>query len=211
MRTAAAAVFAFALLAPRAADAGLYLGGRAGVAWPSGDLEEDVSLSSQVDFGIPLMGELGWQFGNGFLLAAYLRLSPLKLDDRIDDFCDDIDAECGAVDLGLGVEGNFNFAPDEQLQPWLGGFVGFSLLGYDAELNGEEAAFAYLGWELGAQGGVDFDLAPFTVGPFVQVRWTRFTDVTIDPEDGGDFDRDIDDQTSHLWTTVGLKLGVEFR
>jgi hypothetical protein len=214
MRTLTPAValgMALALLVPRAADAGVYLGLRAGAAWPSGDLEGDEALSSQVDFAIPFTGEAGWQFGNGVLLAAYLRVAPVALDERIRDFCDDVDADCGAVDVGVGLEGIFNFAPGEQLQPWLGGFVGWSVLAYEAELGGNRSDFAFTGWELGGQAGLDFDLRPFTIGPFVQLGWGQFTEVTIDPEGAPEFDEDLDDEQWHLWTTVGLKLGVHFQ
>jgi hypothetical protein len=211
MRTLVPAVVALALLVPRAADAGVYLGLRAGGAWPSGDLEEGARLSSAVDFAIPFTGEAGWQFGNGLLLAGYLRLAPVALDDRIEDFCDDVDAECGAVDLGVGLEAIFNLAPNQPFQQWVGVFGGWNVLGWEGEERGIEADLAFSGWELGAQAGLDFDLAPFTVGPYVQVGWGQFTDRTVDPEGAPELEDEIDDREWHMWTSVGLKLGVVFR
>lgn len=215
MRRTAFALAAFALLAPRAADAGLYLGLRAGAAWPSGDVSDtDGALSSRVDFAVPFQGDAGWQFRNGPLVALYLRAGPAELDERIRDVCDALDLEdedCAAADLGLGLQGLWSFTPGAQLQPWLGGFVGWDVLAYSAGEDGRETDFAFSGWELGVQGGLDYDLAPFTVGPYVQVGWSQFTDRTIDPAGSVKFEDDIDGRAWHLWTTVGAKFGVTFK
>jgi hypothetical protein len=211
MRALAPALVALVLLAPRAADAGVYLGLRAGVAWPSGDREGEEALSTVLDFAVPFTGEVGWQFQNGLLLATYLRIGPVALDERIQDVCEDADVECGAVDLGLGLEAIYNFSPEQQLQPWFGGFVGWSSLAYETELEGLEADLAFTGWEVGVQGGLDLEVRPFTIGPFVQVGSGQFTEVTIDPDNAPKFDDEIDDQQWHLWTTVGVKFGVQFR
>lgn len=211
MRTPAAAfALVLALTAPATADAGVYLGLRAGAAFPSGDVAAGESLSSQVDFAIPITGEAGWKFANGLTLAAYLRLAPLELDERVRDLCDDLDATCEGGDLGIGLEALYELGDVKPLQPWVGAFVGFNALGYEATFAGEEAQLGFAGWELGLQGGLDFDLTPFTVGPYVQLGWGRFTDAVVDPEDGPEDDEPIDDRRWHLWTSVGLKLGVAF-
>lgn len=216
MRRFAFALAAVALLTPRAADAGLYLGLRAGAAFPSGDLaKNEAAVSDAVDVAIPFQGDAGWLLRSGLMLGLYLRAAPAALDKDVQDACEALpgkDSECVAVDFALGLQANWEFAPGEQLQPWLGGFVGWEALAWRASTEGTKTDIAYSGFELGAQGGLDFLLVPpFKIGPYVQVGWGRFTDQTIDPEGSVKFENSIDDRAWHMWTTVGAKLGVQFK
>jgi hypothetical protein len=207
MRKVLATLVFLAALAPSAASAGFTLGGRLGVAFPGGEIGGGDKLADFVDWAVPLQLDLGGR-GEHFELGGYLRLAPGKLDASIQDGCDASGASCSSSDLGVGAQVNYHFAA-APAGPWVGGFAGWEMLRYDADLGGNKMSLSATGWELGAQGGIDFAWGGFVLGPYAVLGFGQFGKATAEVNGSSDT-QDITDKGMHRWFQLGARAGFVF-
>lgn len=196
-----------ALLAPSAASAGVYLGGRLGVGIPGGEIEKDAKLGDFVSWTVPVQLEAGFG-GERFSAGGYLRIAPGKLDSAVADGCDALGASCSVFDLAIGAQLDFRFAPGNA-GPWVGGFAGYEVLRYDFAIGGSEASVSAKGWELGAQGGIDFAWGVLRMGPYGSIGLGQFTKSTVE-SGGASASQEIADKAIHTWIQLGMRGAFAF-
>ncbi|ABS24380.1 hypothetical protein [Anaeromyxobacter sp. Fw109-5] len=200
------------LAAPVTASAGFVVGARVGWAFPFGELRNGVDLDSAVRGQIPLQVDLGWRFADRLMLGGYARLSPGVVGDNVEDACDASSLDCdGPFGWAVGGQVDVRLAPGNA-GPWIGAFGGFEALTYgdvSEAVDTDSLELSYEGWEVGAQGGIDFAWGPIVIGPWASVSWGRFTEISA--EIGG---RDTDipewDEATHTWVQVGLRGALDF-
>lgn len=198
---------AVALLAPGLASGGFVLGARGGWAIPGGDLTEGAKVSDQIDGQVPIWVDLGWTVADQLTLGAYVRFAPNVRDSSAIDRCDLVDADCGGYGLGAGAQVAFRLVPGKA-GPWLGAFGGFEALSFEQGLDTRAADQALRGWELGAQGGIDFAWGPIVLGPYVTFSFGRFTVLDLDLGDVGSPTFEIPDEATHRWLQLGLRFAL---
>ncbi len=196
-----------AVLAPSAASAGLVLGGRLGVGIPGGDVFQSAKLADLVDFTVPLQFDLGYRFTK-VTVGGYLRLGAGKLDPAVADGCDAAGVSCRVLDVGLGAQIDVRLASGNA-GPWLGGYIGAETLRYDEAVGGSAWALSFTGWELGAQGGIDFAWGVMTLGPYGAIGLGQFTSGTFELG-GAKITGDITDKATHTWLQLGVRAGFAF-
>lgn len=197
---AAAAV----LLTPGLSHAGIVLGARSGWSIPTGDVTEGIELPDQIDGQVPIWFDLGWSLPPNLMLGVYFRYAANVRDSDAIGSCDFLDADCGGYGIGAGAQLQWRLTGPAG--PWLGAFGGFEALSFEARLGDRDADQAFRGWELGAQGGIDFALGPVALGPFAAVGMGRYTVVDLDLGSLDDDTLDIEDPSNHVWITLGLRL-----
>jgi hypothetical protein len=207
MRKLLASLLVIAALAPSAARAGFTIGARLGAAFPGGEIADGEKLGDFVDWAVPFQLDIGgraqhWAFG------GYLRLAPGILDASIQDDCDATGADCSALDLAFGAQVDYHFSAGKA-GPWVGGFVGWEVLRYDYALGGLEGSATTTGWELGAQGGIDFAWGVLTLGPYGAIGFGQFGDTTLEVNGTSD-SQSISDKGTHRWFQLGAKVGFVF-
>lgn len=203
----AVASLVVALLTPTAAHA-FFLGARVGWAIPGGDLREGTDLSDQFDGQVPIWVDLGWSVADRVVVGVYGRFAPNVRDSSAIEDCDFPDTDCGGYGLGLGGQLAFRFGP-RNAGPWIGAFGGFEALSFEEAFAGETADQAFRGWELGAQGGIDFAWGPLVLGPYASVSVGRFTVVDADLSDIGGPTTAIPDAANHTWIQIGLRAAFD--
>lgn len=197
-----------AALAPSPASAGLVLGARLGGALPGGDVSNGDALEGYVDFAVPIQLDLAYRLAAPVQLGAYLRIAPAKIDSSISDGCDATNVDCSVFDLGLGVQVDFRFSPGNA-GPWIGGYAGYEQLRYDYADGTNEFAVTAKGWELGAQGGIDFAWGKLSLGPWGGIGFGQFTSSELEIN-GISASQDIEDKGTHTWIQVGLRAALSF-
>jgi hypothetical protein len=201
------AMVAVALLTPAAARAGVMLGARAAWAIPSGDITEGIKLSDQIDGQVPVWLDLGWSVDQRLMLGVYFRYAANVRDSDAIGSCDFLDADCGGYGLGAGAQLQWRFAG--LAGPWLGAFGGFEALSFEAGLGDRDADQAFRGWEVGAQGGIDFALGSIVLGPYATAGVGRYTVIDLDLGDFGGPTADLEDTANHYWFNLGLRLAFD--
>jgi len=198
-----------ATLAPSAANAGLVLGGRLGVAFPGGDVVKDSKLADSVDWAVPFQLDLGYRIGQQLTLGGYLRVAPGKLDSAVKDSCDLNGQSCSSWDIGLGAQVDFRFR-QANAGPWLGAFAGYERLRSDTTEGPDTLSLSLSGWEIGAQGGIDFTWGVLALGPYGAIGAGQFTTGKVELN-GTEIDSgSITDKGTHTWIQVGLRVGFAF-
>lgn len=195
------------VLAPSAASAGFVLGGRLGVGLPGGEVDGSGELAEVVDLAVPLQLDVGYRFTT-IAVGAYLRLGPGKLDPLLASDCDAVGASCRTYDVAFGAQLDVRLS-DGNARPWLGGYVGAETLRYDVRSGGSTAALDARGWELGAQGGIDFAWGAMTLGPYAAIGVGRFTTGTL-LIGGTKIAGDIAEKRTHTWIHAGIRAGFGF-
>ncbi len=207
-RTLACLAAAVAALAPSTADAaGFFLGARLGAAFPGGDVAADQKVGDLVDWAVPVQLEIGGS-GKQLTLAGYLRFAPGILDSAVKSGCEADGATCSASDIGLGAEVLWHFSPG-RAGPWLGGFGGWEWFRYDYALLGDKYAVTDSGWELGAQGGIDFAWGILTLGPYGAIALGEFGKATAEVNGQSDT-RSISGKRTHTWWHLGVRTAFQF-
>ncbi len=202
------ACLAAAALAPSAADAaGFFLGARLGAAFPGGEIGSGDKVGDFVDWAAPVQLEIGGS-GKQLTLAAYLRYAPGILDASVKSGCAADGATCSGSDLGLGGEVLWHFSPG-RAGPWVGGFAGWELLRYEYAPPGNKVAITDSGWELGAQGGIDFAWGILTLGPYGAIALGEFGKATAEVN-GSSNTQSISDKGTHTWWQVGVRTAFQF-
>lgn len=198
-----------ALLTPAAAQAGFLLGTRVGWAIPGGDLREGQDLSDQIDGQVPIWVDLGWSVADQLILGAYFRYAPNIRDSEAIDQCDLANADCGGYGLGLGAQLAFRFGK-RNAGPWLGAFGGLESLSFEQAFGDGVADQSFRGWELGAQGGIDFAWGPVVLGPYATFGWGRYTVLDndlLDLDETGTLE--LGDPSDHTWLQLGLRVAFD--
>jgi hypothetical protein len=202
-------IFALAaLLAPAVASAQLSLGARVGYAFAMGKAvdEDGGDLSDGVKGQIPIQIDVGYRLTPAFTLGGYFSAGYGIVGDAFSDDCDAADIDCSARVLRLGVQLDYAFKNvSPTMTPWLGAGIGYEWATLKGEQGSNEATESYSGFEfLNLQGGVDWKVGQFSVGPFAMLSIAQYSDFDFESP-AGDASGDIPNKSIHEWLQIGLR------
>jgi hypothetical protein len=195
---------AFAVLAtPFASNAQVSLGLRLGYGLPMGEAQKGADLADGVKGQIPVQVDAMYRFTPNLSAGAYLSYGFGQVGDELDEACDAPGVDCSTSGMRLGAQAAFTFAqPTAKLAPWLGAGLGWEWGKLSREAGGVDGSITYSGLEASLQGGADYRLSPkLAVGPFVNLGFGRYSDVSTD----GPFEGDIDEESVHEWLQFGFR------
>jgi hypothetical protein len=166
---------------------GISLGLRTGYAIPLGQLEEDyvyssapggaatpsASLPAHVQGMIPVQLDAGYRINPNLLVGVFFQYGVGLVNKDRQEMCSRLN--CSAHDVSFGAQTHYHFLPEASLDPWIGGGLGYEILGLTTSgldsldpRNPAESTAGYRGFFLTLQAGADFKLAQsFGLGPFV--------------------------------------------
>lgn len=200
-----------AVLSAPAEAAGPSLGLRLAWAGPVGSAAGHVPLSEEVAWQVPIQLDAIWTFppsSGRFGAGLYGSWAPARAGTAA---CAD-GASCSAQALRAGAQGLWTFYRAAPVSGrWYGGFAAWGGVGAGWEWASHARtrldATTTTGWngpELSIQGGVEWRLGLFTVGPFALVGVGRYSNVSIDtPVESGS--ASIGDRAVHAWIHLGVR------
>lgn len=203
---------------------GFELGARLGYGIPMGKLADDGAdsdLSNYISGMVPLQLDVGYRVIPNLMVGGYFMYGFGITGDSLDKSCDaakalGVDASCSAHDLRLGLQAQYHFMPEGDVDPWLGAGLGYEWLSFGVDVSSggvsQKNTITGRGFEfINLQGGVDFPLAPnFGLGPFLSFSVGQYSKASTDcsgtgcdPTDSGS--QDIDNKAMHEWLTIGAR------
>jgi hypothetical protein len=203
-----------------AARTGFQAAFRTGFSLPFGDATgvSSDTLGRRYAWQVPVAFDLGAKVTRAIFVGGYLQLGfgAEGSDNEVSAFCDDNDSNfendvsCSVVTVRLGLEGNYQFQPDQRINPWLG--YGFGFEGAIQSLTDRQRGYSETNTTSGltyAQLSGGFDLRALVgFGPYAELALGRFTKVTTEQNGRKVFSGDIDDTAFHAWLTIGLRMVV---
>jgi hypothetical protein len=204
-----------------AARTGFQMALESGLSVPFGDATDlpGDDLERRYSWQIPFNVELGAKFTEAFYVGTYLGLAVgAEGDDpTIEDHCEDDDDDgendvsCASVNLYLGLEARYSFAPGARWNPWLSYGIGYEggyqsirdhERGYSESTMSSGITYARL------SGGLDQRSRAVGFGPALHLAVGRFE--RSETEIGQDlaYRGPIDDPAFHVWATLGLRMVI---
>ncbi len=163
---------------------------------------------------IPLLLDVGIRASPVVFVGGYLGPALGHLDKSTSVRCDQDDDTCLQWGFRTGLAATFHLQPRTDADPWLGVTAGYERIAN--RLRGKrDLDLAYSGWEIGARGGVEFEVNKLLhIGPFLSVTAAQYGSVSVACEgrcagvDEGS--GDIEDRGLHTWLTLGFRGSVTF-
>ena len=190
-----------------------HLGIRTGYALPFGNTNDattstglvQTSLSDAVSGGIPFILDLGYRLTPHIILGVYGQYGYVFVKEG-DAGCPS-GGECSGADYRFGIQGRYDFSPENALRPWVGLGLGYEILTGTGTYSGFEFSRSFWGFEfVNVQGGADFAISKsLAIGPFAQFSVGQFSK-TKTPL--GSDNQDI--TGTHGWLTLGVAGSAEF-
>jgi hypothetical protein len=233
MASSLASPLASATPASRGDDAAfvgrLHLGLRTGFGMPLGKYadvrtqatfrDEDVNSLGDDTYGvIPLWLDVGYRLHPNLMLGAYLMYGVVlpktaSASDPLGGGCPN-GFDCSASGVRFGLQGQYSFAPDAAIKPWVGLAVGYEWI--QSELSGElfgaalDAATTHSGPDLlQLQTGVDFSIdSSFALGPFAAASAMQYTSCSLILS-GDASSCELNDGGWHGWLVLGARGAFE--
>lgn len=197
-----------ALLVPAIASAQLSLGARVGYGFAMGKAvdEEGGDLSDGIKAQIPIQIDVGYRIMPELTIGGYFGAGYGIVGDAFSDECDANDIDCSARVLRLGLQLDYAFKNvSPTMTPWVGAGIGYEWATLKGEAGGEEATTTYKGFEfLNLQGGVDWKVGQFSIGPFAMFSIGQYGKVDIETPLGDD-SGDIENTAMHEWLQIGVR------
>jgi len=190
------------------ASRGFQLALRTGYSLPMGKAtgEDGDDLSKGLGNQIPFLVDLGGKLTDNIFLGGYIGAAVGKEGSDLEKLCGTSGISCTTAAFRIGALFEYNFLPNQKVNPWLGYGIGIESNAINAEGNGRKASVTITGFEFAhLMGGVDFRLTElFGIGPFVDLSIGQFDRVTND--DGSSKETTtIDKKAMHQWLTLGVR------
>jgi hypothetical protein len=213
----AGVLLAGSALADEGDGTGVELGLRLGYGVPLGSAAENADLSDFIKGQIPIWVDLGYRITPNVMAGAYFFYGFGLVADRM---CQE-PADCSAHDMRLGLQGQYRFSPDGEINPWLGAGVGLEWLGNSAEVSQGAMKMSLSSTLFGIQfldlqGGVDFAVSETAgIGPFLSLSLAQFNSGSASASCSGlpagfscnssGTDGDINNKALHEWLIIGAR------
>lgn len=199
------------LSAPAAAAAQLQLGVRFGVAFPSGDFQEDAPVGNLVDRTLPIGLEVGWRFWDHLTVGIHGQYGFGKLDAALQRDCDQFRSTCSVSTIRAGIHARWALRPEGRIDPWFGVGMGYEWFRNTVENGGLEATLAYRGFEW-ARGemGLDVRFGRFAVGPWLSFGLGIYSDRTLEVPPDVSASEKVANGATHGWFEAGVRGLVTF-
>jgi opacity protein-like surface antigen len=202
------------------ATSGIEIGARLGYAFSAGHLGappngSDNPLGDYVGGQVPVWLDAGYRFNHDLYLGAYFSYGFGVVNDDRQALCRNVNVDCSASDLRLGLMGRFHLPPVAQLSPWLGLGIGyewgsFSLQSAVGNTNTDTdsgwSGFEFANLQLGA----DYKIAQkIALGPFGSVSIGQFRHLSTTNTVGNNAttnDQDLAKTSLHEWILIGARV-----
>lgn len=190
---------------------GFEMAAQTGYSLPLGEVtdEQNEDMDTVSRGQVPLLIDLGYRASPLVFVGAYLGPSWGRLDKPTAVRCDAADDTCYQWGFRAGMVALFHLQPRGDADPWLGVTAGYERL--TNSLRGDTRLdTSFSGWEIGARGGVDFELSKVAhIGPFLSVTTAQYGSKSVACEgncagidEGSD---DIEERGIHTWLTLGFR------
>jgi hypothetical protein len=196
--------------APAPRERRFMLGARLNVAAPAGKFNDQLKLSDLTTAQGMLWFEAGYKVIPSLTLGVYVGFGAgsvgAEMASVVGVDCDG-GVSCSVLDLRIGLQGAYNFNPAGKTQPWAGVGFGYELLDYSFESSTDQATVSFGGPEyLLLQGGLDFNMGAFGVGPFAALTLARYTTGSVTCDGCVDtLGGDIENAKVHQWLQLGVR------
>jgi hypothetical protein len=195
------------LVLPTAAGAQFQLGARIGYAIPGGSIFQNLTLQNFTASQVPIELDLGYRFTPAFSLTLYAAYAPGTVGSFIKDGCASFGSTCATHGVDIGLAAAWNFAPQAGMQPWLGARLGSEALYVDEKNGGVTTTLSANALAFGLEGGLDFGLGAFNLGPYLSLTTAKFSKLKVAEEIT---DIPSDQRTWHNWFTIGARALFTF-
>jgi len=189
------------------ADGSIQIDLGAGIAKPYGQTEGGANLSDAVAWAFPLQADVQFRFLKQFAAGPYVRYAPTSLASSLQNGCSTAGISCDASDLGFGVLAEYRFSERNEGGPWLGALIGWEMLKTTEAAAGQKASETLSGLELGLRGGMDFELAGITLGPWAAFQASQFTNTQVS-SNGTTSSGSVASTAVHGWFEVGVRVSL---
>ena len=187
----AAALLALAACPARAEGAEPVIALRLGAASAFGSAAADVPVSDEVRLQFPVQLDLLGRFGRASA-GAYGSWGIARSGN--------CEGSCASV-ARAGLQATWTFGPWHGAEPWSGIGAGWEW----AKERAHGVKTSWRGWELAAQGGLEWQVAPrVAVGPFLLLGAGRYTDVALDTGFGS-ASAELARRAVHVWLHGGVR------
>ena len=194
---------------PARAQASIQLDLRAGIAKPFGEITSGAKLGDEISWAFPLQGDLQFRFLRSFSAGVYARWTPALVDPAVAGGCDAAGIACSASSLAFGGLAEYRFSDRPEGGAWVGVLLGWEQLRTTQSLGGAKATETDSGVEFGMEGGYDFELGGFSLGPWASLMFGQFGQRRL--ETGGSTTSGAIASTSlHGWFQVGVRAALLF-
>lgn len=199
---------------------GFQMSFRTGLRFPMGDATDRPgdSLGRRYAYQLPIGIDLGAKVIPNLYLGGFFNLAfgSEGSDARIEAYCDDDnddfenDISCSTIGIDVGLRAQYHFAPDRELNPWIGYGFGFGAIyqnvndqerGYDESSASSGFDFARL------EAGIDFRKR-VGIGPLIELTIGRFSRERSEVRGESTFDGAIEERALHYWLMVGGRLVI---
>jgi hypothetical protein len=191
------------------------LGARTGIGLPFGNVDAPRTfgggsasdpLGQTVGGTVPIWFDVGLRLAPRWYAGLFASAAPGWPGSALRDSCKANGVDCVAFDLRAGIDLQYHLRPRESWDPWLGGGIGYELLGVKVAEGGSSPSRWLLtsGWELAnLQAGLDYRLATgFAVGPFVALTVAEYFAKGVPGSSSSNFDGAI---AVHGWLVFGVR------
>jgi len=207
-------------LAAEAPASGIELGLRFGYAFAAGnrgippDTNNDAAVSDFVSGQFPLWLDAGYRFNHQFYAGAYFQYGFGVVNDDRQDVCRNVNFDCSASDVRLGIMGRYHLPPFSQLSPWVGLGIGYEwgtfsihqTLAGSTNTDSTWSGFEFANIQLGA----DYQIAQrIALAPFFSVSIGQYghrTDTTTGNNTTLTMDDDLVRTSTHEWILLGVRF-----
>lgn len=192
---------------------------RAGLSFPAGDATgaPGDSLGARLAWQVPLALDIGAKIFPNVFVGAYLGLGigAEGSDPLVEGLCSDDDEDfendvsCSGTTFRIGLEGQYQFTPDQKTNPWIGYGIGFE--GANETLKAQEQGYTEEASASGMtyatiSGGLDLRTKAVGAGPYGEVAIGRFTKGSTEVDGEETASGDIQDPAWHAWISLGLRM-----
>jgi hypothetical protein len=192
----------------RADGKAIELGFRTGYALPMGDEQgasngnPAVSLGDEINGVMPLWFDVGYRFNPNMMVGGFLQYGVAFINGGKTG-CDQVGVSCSANDVIVGAQFHYHIIPDGPWDPWVGGGIGYEILGFSEDYMGQNFSGNVNGFEfLNLQGGVDYKVVPnFGVGPFLMLSFGEYSNCSSNQVSPCT----LPSTALHEWFTIGVR------
>lgn len=201
---------------PPLAHSGFQLAVRTGLSFPIGLAQDrdpidsaipgaQPKLSDIVGGQIPLIFDVGGKPNPYLFIGAYASFAVGLSSGQIATACNNARLDCFGTNFRVGAQVQYNIAPYDRFNPWLGYGLGFAWL--TSGDDGQETS--YRGFDFGHfMGGLDIRVSKtLGVGPYFDYTVGKYSHRRVESAAANVIlDEDIQGRSFHYWLTIGPRF-----
>lgn len=177
---------------------------RLGYGIPAGNLYAERPISDWIGGAVEAQFDLEYVLNPSLVGGIYVGIDVPSTSNGLDDGCDAVGHDCSAFGARAGFQGEYRFAPEQFLSPWVGLGAGAEALSISEDGPAIDYSATLVGPELSVSGGLDLGLGSLGLGLYATYRVAWYASVTERYGIYGTGRNDVDSSVHH-WFAVGLR------